>query len=58
MGEGVDVGRVPRAVRGQWTLENVDYVGVLLGAKFKLRKFLEPVTTEEEVRRSDWFCSP
>jgi len=36
----------------------VDYVDVLLGARFELREFLEPVATEEEVRRSDWFCSP
>jgi hypothetical protein len=36
-----------------WTLEN--YVGVLLGARFELREFLEPVATEEEVRQSDQF---
>jgi len=33
------------------TLE--DYAGrVLLGARFELREFLEPVATEEEVRQS------
>ena len=32
------------------TLEN--YAGVLLGARFELTEFLEPVATEEEVRQS------
>ena len=40
-------------VRRHRTLE--DYLGVLLGARFELREFLEPMATEEEVRQSARF---
>jgi ubiquinone/menaquinone biosynthesis C-methylase UbiE len=40
-------------VRRHRTLE--DYVGVLLGAGFELKEFVEPMATEEEVRQSARF---
>ena len=40
-------------VRRHRTLE--DYVGVLLGARFELKEFVEPMATEEEVRQSARF---
>ena len=40
-------------VRRHRTLE--DYIGVLLGARFELREFVEPMATEEEVKQSARF---